>query len=137
MLEISSTDILIMDVQDMTDALKHPHPTFADIFKNKFQKPLAPKFSQQSPVKAPEIKRPEVKIQPVLRSSVKYAYQTRSNMQLNPTEPNNITESQNSPQLPSNAINKKCSTSEGASRGVQPFSQKLFIRFLGYEKCQS
>jgi hypothetical protein len=57
---MSSTDRLIMTAKDMTDTLKYPHPdvpftaigddtikailTLADIFKNKFQKPLAPQL---------------------------------------------------------------------------------------------
>jgi hypothetical protein len=65
-----------MAAQDMTGALKHPHPdvSFSTIgddtitpshhwqhkltFKNKFQKPLAPTLSQQSPVKAAGKKTP-------------------------------------------------------------------------------
>jgi hypothetical protein len=55
--QLSSTERVLMASQDMTDALKHPHPdvhfaiigdetimaltTLATIFKNKFQKPLA------------------------------------------------------------------------------------------------
>jgi hypothetical protein len=60
-----------MTAQYMNVALKHPHPDFpfstigddtitalaalADIFKNKFQKPLAPTLSQQSPVTSAQI----------------------------------------------------------------------------------
>jgi hypothetical protein len=56
--QFSSVDRVLMAAQDMTGALKHPHPdvpfatigddtitaltTLATIFKNKFQKPLAP-----------------------------------------------------------------------------------------------
>jgi hypothetical protein len=63
--QLSSTDRVLMAAQDMTDALKHPHPdvpfatfgdetimvltTLATIFKNKFQKPLAPE-AQNPPI---------------------------------------------------------------------------------------
>jgi hypothetical protein len=69
----------------------------ADIFKNKFQKPLTPTLSQQSPVKAAENKRPAAKVQPVLRSPVKHAYKTRSitNMQ---KQPSNVIEFENASQ---------------------------------------
>jgi hypothetical protein len=92
--QLSSTYILLMTAQYMNVALKHPHPDFpfstigddtitalaalADIFKNKFQKHLAPTISQQSPVKEFKNKRPPAKFQPVLRSPVKHAYQTRA-----------------------------------------------------------
>jgi hypothetical protein len=90
-----------MATHDTTDALKYLHPdvpfatfrydtttdlaTLSDIFKNKFQKPLAPQFSQQSPSKAAKNKRPAANIQLVLRSPVKYAYQKRLRTQLNTT----------------------------------------------------
>jgi hypothetical protein len=67
-----SADRLRMATQDVTDALEHPRldvpftkigdetttslATLADIFKNKYQKPLAPPLSQQPPVNAAENK---------------------------------------------------------------------------------
>jgi hypothetical protein len=56
--QISSTDRLVLDGNDMTDELTHSHPDvqftallqLATIFKNKFQKPLAPELVQ-APVK--------------------------------------------------------------------------------------
>jgi hypothetical protein len=69
MQQISSMDRLLVTAHDMTDALKHPHhnvpfATIGDdtitvlaqlsaIFRNKFEKPLAPVISQ-SPIKAAE-----------------------------------------------------------------------------------
>jgi hypothetical protein len=70
-----STDRLIMASNDMTNALKNPHPAFplaqvgdetiaaltqlAEIFKNNFQKVEAPELSNV-PIKAAENKRPVV-----------------------------------------------------------------------------
>jgi hypothetical protein len=67
-----------MAAQDMTDALKHPHPDvpfatigddtitaltiLATIFKNKFQKPLAPEVLNP-PLQSAENKRPALLIQ--------------------------------------------------------------------------
>jgi hypothetical protein len=93
-----------MAAQDMTDALKHPHPdapfatigdetimaltTLANISKNKFQKPLAPE-AQSSPVKAAEIKHPAALIQQALTSPVRPMYQKRSQT-INPTSPAHV-----------------------------------------------
>jgi hypothetical protein len=83
---LSSTYRILMVANDMTDALKHPHPSFtfnaisddtitaltmlAAIFKNKYNKPPAPDLIY-SPIKAAENKRPAVLIQPVLTSPAK------------------------------------------------------------------
>jgi hypothetical protein len=112
--QISSTDRISMAAHDMTDALKHPHPdvpfsiigdvkittltTLAVIFKNKFKKPLAPVIIE-SPIKAAENKRPAVLVQPISTSPTKHNYHTRSQKEVKQA-PDNVIESQNSPQLP-------------------------------------
>jgi hypothetical protein len=69
--QLSSTDRLIEDTNDMTSALKHPHPEvplahveddtitaltqLVEIFKNNFQKPKSPELTH-SPIKAAEKK---------------------------------------------------------------------------------
>jgi hypothetical protein len=96
--QISSTDRLLMAAHDMNYALKHPHqdvpfPTIGDdtitaltslgeIFKNKFQKPLAPEIID-SPIKAAENKRPAVLLQLVITSPFKHNYHTRSQTEMN------------------------------------------------------
>jgi hypothetical protein len=71
--QLSSADRLLMAANDMSDALKHPHPDvsfsqvgddtitalakLAAIFKNKFQKPSAPELIQ-APLNATENKQP-------------------------------------------------------------------------------
>jgi hypothetical protein len=106
--QISSTERLIMNVNDMTDALKHLHPDFpfaqvgddtitalsqlAAIFKTKFQKPLAPELVQ-APIKAAEKEQPAALVQPILISPMKHKYQTRSQRSTN------VNQSRNSPLL--------------------------------------
>jgi hypothetical protein len=79
--QLSSVDRVLMAAQDLTAALKHPHPDvpfatigddtitaltpLATIFKNKFQKPLAPE-AQSPPLKAAENKRPAALVQQAL-----------------------------------------------------------------------
>jgi hypothetical protein len=102
-----------MAANDMTDALKHPHPnvpfnafgddtitalkTLATIFKNKYNKPPAPELIE-SPIKATENKRHAVLIQPVLTSPVRHTYQTKSQTEVNQV-PAHVSESHTSPQL--------------------------------------
>jgi hypothetical protein len=119
-----------MAAQDMTDALKHPHPdvpfatigdetimaltTLASIFKNKFQKPLAPE-AQNSPLKAAETKRPAALIQQALTSPVRPLYQEGGH-----------------------TSSKERGTSEGAGKGAQYLSQELVPgRLPGHGKCKS
>jgi hypothetical protein len=87
-----------MAANDMTDALKHPHPDvafntvgedtrtaltiLAAIFKKKYNKPPSPELIDPS-IKATENKRPVVLIQLVLTSPSKHNYQTRSQTELN------------------------------------------------------
>jgi hypothetical protein len=91
--QLSSTDRLIMAANDMSNALKKPHPEvpfaqvgddtiaaltkLAEIFKNKFQKVQAPGLSN-APAKAAENKRPAVLSQPIITSPIQKQYQTRS-----------------------------------------------------------
>jgi hypothetical protein len=93
MTQLYSTDRLLMAANDMTEALKHPHPDvpftqvgddkvtslsqLAAIFKNKFQKPLAPELVQ-APIRAAENKQPTALVQPILTSPIKHNYQIRS-----------------------------------------------------------
>jgi hypothetical protein len=106
--QISSTERLLMAANEMTDALKHTHPDIpfaqvgdytitaleklAAIFKNKFQKPLAPEIIQ-APLKAAENKQPAALAQPIVTSRMKHNYQTRSQ------KPTNVNPSRNSPLL--------------------------------------
>jgi hypothetical protein len=117
--QLSSTDRVLMAAQDMTDALKHPHPdvtfatigdetimaltTLATLFKNKFQKPLAPE-AQNSPLKAAENKRPAALIQQALTSPGRPMYQTRSQT-VTPTTPAHVIHSPNS-SLPPRVVNE-------------------------------
>jgi hypothetical protein len=107
--QLSSSDRLIMAVNDTTDALTHFHidvpfaqvgddkntalATLADFFKNKFQKPLAPELVQ-APITATENKQPPALVQPILTSTMKHNYQTRSQ------RPANVNPSQKLPLLP-------------------------------------
>jgi hypothetical protein len=91
--QLSSTDRLIMDANDMTKALKNPHhevpfdhvgddtitalTQLAEILKNKFQKPKSPELTH-SPIKATKNKRPSVLTQPLITSPMQHQYQTRS-----------------------------------------------------------
>jgi hypothetical protein len=97
--QMSSTDRLLMATQDMTDALKHPHPdvpfatigddtisaltTLADIFTRKFKKAEAPEIPL-APVKAAANKQPEARVQPTLTSPLRHQYQTRFQKQVSP-----------------------------------------------------
>jgi hypothetical protein len=143
--QLSSTDRVLMAAQDMTYALKHPHPDFPfatigdetilalntleTIFKNKFQKPLAPE-AQNSPLKAAEKKRPAALIQQAITYPLMPMYQTRSQT-VNPTSPAHIIQSPNS-SLPPRVV------TEGAVQGAQSLSQELVPRRLpGHGKCKS
>jgi hypothetical protein len=110
---IYSTDRLLMAANYTTDALKHPHldvqfatvgegaitalSQLALIFKNKFQKPLAPEIVQ-APVKAAGNKKTAALVQPILNSPTKHNYQTRS-QHVSLIQPANISQSRNSPLL--------------------------------------
>jgi hypothetical protein len=96
--QLSSTDRLIMTFNDMSNALKNPHPEvpfaqvgydtiatltkLAEIFKNNFQKVKAPELSN-APVKAVGNKRPAVLDQPIQTSPMQQQYQTRSQTTIN------------------------------------------------------
>jgi hypothetical protein len=96
--QLSSTYRLIMAANDMSNALKNPHPEvpfaqvrydtiaaltkLAEIFKSKFQKNQAPGLSN-APAKAAENKRPAFLSQPILSSPMQQQYQTRSQTIIN------------------------------------------------------
>jgi hypothetical protein len=106
--QMSSTDRLLMAAQDMTDALKQPHPyvpfatigddtisavaTLAGIFTGKLKKADAPEIPLAL-VKAAANKQPESHVQPTLTSPIKHQYQTRFKKQVSPA-------ARNSPQPP-------------------------------------
>jgi hypothetical protein len=106
--QMSSTDRVLMAAQDMTDALKHPHPyipfvaigddtisalaTLAEIFTRKFKKAEAPVIPPP-PIKSAANKQPQSQVQPTLTSPLKRQYQTRSQIHVSP-------EYHNAPQPP-------------------------------------
>jgi hypothetical protein len=91
--QLSSTDILIMTANDMSNALENPHPEvpfshigddtiaalmkLAEIFKNKFQK-VQPQGLPNVPAKAAEHTIPAKLSHPLLASPVHQQCQTRS-----------------------------------------------------------
>jgi hypothetical protein len=84
--QMSSTDRILMAAQDMTDALKHPHPdapfatvgddtisalaTLAEIFTKKIKKADAQNI-QPAPQKAAAIKQTTSQAQPIITSPIK------------------------------------------------------------------
>jgi hypothetical protein len=98
-LRMSSTDRVLMAAQDMTEALKHPHPyipfatigddtisalaTLAEIFTRKFKKAEAPVIPP-APIKSAANKQPQSQVQPILTFSLKRQYQTRSQIHVSP-----------------------------------------------------
>jgi hypothetical protein len=96
--QLSSTDRFIMAANDMSNALKNPHPEvpfvqirndtiealakLAEIFKNKIQKVQAPGLSN-APAKAAENKIPANFFHPILASRVHQQCQTRSQTIIN------------------------------------------------------
>jgi hypothetical protein len=126
-----------MAAQDMTDALKHPHPDFlfatigyetimalttlATIFKNKFQKPLALE-AHSSPLKAAENKCPAVLIPPPLTSPVRPMYQTRSQT-ITPTVPAHVIQSPN-PSLPPRVVTPRGAAPPRVSARVRNLSPR-------------
>jgi hypothetical protein len=96
--QLSSTDRLIMEASDMSNALKQSHTavpfaqvgddtieaprTLAEIFKNKFQKVQTPGLSN-APAKTAENKSPANLSHPILTSSVQQQYQMRSQTIIN------------------------------------------------------
>jgi hypothetical protein len=131
MSQLSSTDILIMTANDMTNALKNPHPDvpfdhvrddtisaltqLVEIFKNKFQKLKSPELSS-SPIKAAENKRPPALTHPILSSPQQHKYQMRSHTTIDTGNASNM------PLLP-RVITP--TTSQAASPRVPTRSQNL------------
>jgi hypothetical protein len=107
--QLSSTERSLMSVNNMADALNHPHPEvpfakvgddtitalvqLATIFKNKFQKPPAPELIQ-APLKASENKQPAALAHQILTSTMQHSYQTRSQ------SPLSVNPARNTPLLP-------------------------------------
>jgi hypothetical protein len=74
MCQLYSTDRLLMDSNDMTDALKHPH---TDVPFEKVGNVM------QAPLKAAENKQPVALVQTILTSPMKHNYQTSSQRKTN------------------------------------------------------
>jgi hypothetical protein len=101
--QMSSTDRVLMASQDMTDALKHPHPdipfatigddiisalaTLSEIFTRKFKKAEAPVIPS-APIKSAANKQPQSQVQPTLTSPLKCKYQTISQIHVSPASHN-------------------------------------------------
>jgi hypothetical protein len=152
--QISSMDRLLMAANDMTNALKHPHPyapfatvgydtitvlsQLATLFKNKFQKPLAPELVQ-APAKVDENKKPSALVQPILTSPMKHNYQTRSQHAI-PRHSTNLSKSHNSPLLPRvvTPVARNAAPLRVPAR-THNLSPSIFFpgRLLGYGKCKS
>jgi hypothetical protein len=91
--QMSSTDRVLMAAQDMTDALKDPHPdilfatigddtisalaTLEKIFNIKFKKAEAP-LIPPAPIKSAANNQPQLQVQPTFTSPLKHQYPTRS-----------------------------------------------------------
>jgi hypothetical protein len=91
--QISSSERILMDAQDMIDALKHPHPdvpfatigddtittlaTLSEIMTKKITKPEA-KNVPPSPPKTASRKRQGSELQPVITSPIKHYHQPRT-----------------------------------------------------------
>jgi hypothetical protein len=106
--QMSSTDRVLMAAQDMTDALKHPHPdipfaaigddtisalaTLLEILTRKVKKAEAPVIPP-APIKYAANKQPKSQVQPTLTSPLKRQYQKRSQIHVSPS-------SHNAPQPP-------------------------------------
>jgi hypothetical protein len=103
--QLSSTNRLIMAANDMSNALKNPHPevpflhigddtittltTLAEIFKNKFQKVQIPGLPT-SPAKADERTFPAESSNPILDYPMPPQRQTRSHMIINANDTTNV-----------------------------------------------
>jgi hypothetical protein len=103
--QMSSTDMLLMATQDMTDSLKHPHPdvtfstigdgtisalaTLANIFTRKFKKADAPEIPL-APVNAVTNKQLEARLHPTLTPPLRHQYQTSFQKQLSLTAQNSL-----------------------------------------------
>jgi hypothetical protein len=102
--QLSSTDRLIMAANNMTNALKNPHPAvpfaqvgddtlpalaqLAEILKNKFQKVKAPELSN-APIKAAKNKRHAAMAQPILNYPMQHKHQKISQTTINTEETTN------------------------------------------------
>jgi hypothetical protein len=139
MLQLSSTDGLLMAANDISDSLKHPHPDvpfaqvrddtitalakFAAIFKNKFQNPSAPE-TIEPPHKAAENKQLAVLVQPIFASPMNQIYQTRSQ------RPTTLNPSRSTPLLPRVVTPMR---GRAASRRVPARTQNISPRNLSQD----
>jgi hypothetical protein len=98
--QMSSSDRILMAAQDMTDALKHPHPdapfatirddtitalaTLSEIFTRKFTKPETNNVPP-SPQKTASNTRQRPELQPVITSQIKNYHQPRTQTNSNQT----------------------------------------------------
>jgi hypothetical protein len=140
--QMSSTDHVLMAAQDMTDALKHPHPdvplatigddtisalaTLAKIFTRKFKKAEAPEIPL-APIKSAANKQPESRVQPTLTPPPKTPISNEISNPRQPGIPQRATTCERG-----HTSNKECSTSKGANRGAPTFSAKFVLIFLGH-----
>jgi hypothetical protein len=101
--QMSSTDRVLMAAQEMTEALKHPHPyvpfstigddtisalaTLAKILTRKFKKAAAPVITL-APIKSAANKQPQSHVQPTLTSPLKRQYQMISQIHVSPASHN-------------------------------------------------
>jgi hypothetical protein len=139
--QLSSTDRFIMAANEMSNALKNPHPevpftyigddtisaltALAEIFKNKFQKVHIPELPA-APAKVTQRTFPVKSSNPILASPTPSPRQTRSQTTIHAQD---IT---NTPFLSGggHTNNKSASTSEGAKTLTKSFSPKIVPRRL-------
>jgi hypothetical protein len=145
--QLSSTDRLIMVANDMSNALKNPHPevpfahigddtiealtTLAEIFKNKFQKVQTPGLSN-APAKAAKNKIPAKLSHPILTSPVQKRCQTISKTIIDTEDTTKRTITSEG----GHTNDGSACTSEGADALTKSFTQKSVARqFLGHGIC--
>jgi hypothetical protein len=101
--QMSSMDRVLMAAQDITDALKHPHPdipfvtigddtisalaTLVEILTRKFKKSESPVIPP-APIKYAANKQPQSHVKPTLTSLLTLQYQTRSQFHISPASYN-------------------------------------------------
>jgi hypothetical protein len=128
--QMSSTDRILMAAQDMTDALKHPHPevsfatigdntiislaTLAEIFTRKFKKPETTNVPP-APQTPTANKRQDSQPQTVLTSPARQNHQTTSRT--------NINQSLENVQQPTRAVTP--ATVPASPQGVQARTHQL------------
>jgi hypothetical protein len=137
--QLSSTYILIMAANDMSNKLKNPHPDrpfaqvgddtiaaltkLAEISKNKFQKVKAPELSN-APDKTAGNKTPADLEQPIMTSRMQQQFQKRSQTIINTGD---TTTKPLLPRVVTPFEGSGC-TSKGADALIQSFPQKFVSR---------